>query len=107
MTDAPMPDDRMPDDRMTDGVAHLQAAARELIKAARAVLDVAEELVEDPATVGTMAEAVGAVVQTAAQVGRRTVGQALGGHGGDGAAGTVAGEPGAAGRSGVERIRIG
>lgn len=35
-------------DRTGDGVAHLQAAAREMIAAARAFLDVAEEVVEDP-----------------------------------------------------------
>jgi hypothetical protein len=91
-----------------DGLAHLQAAARELIKAARAVLDVAEELVDDPATVGTVAEAVGAVVHTAAQVGRRAVGQVMGDDGatdpdGDDAATGRRGGP----TSGVERIRIG
>jgi hypothetical protein len=91
-----------------DGLAHLQAAARELIKAARAVLDVAEELVDDPATVGTVAEAVGAVVHTAAQAGRRAVGQVMG----DDGATDPDDEDAAAGRrggasSGVERIRIG
>lgn len=39
------------DDRAADGVAHLQAATRELIAAARSFLDVAEELVDDPEAV--------------------------------------------------------
>lgn len=37
----------MDDSRATDGVEHLQAAARELLSAARAFLDVVEEVVED------------------------------------------------------------
>ncbi len=37
-----------PDDRASEAIAHLQAAAREMIAAARAFLDVAEEVVEDP-----------------------------------------------------------
>lgn len=61
------------DDRAAEGLAHLQTAARELIAAARAVLDVASELVEDPKTVTAVADAVGSVVRTAAQAGRRIV----------------------------------
>ncbi len=53
----PDPQDRH--DRAREGVEHLQAAARELIHAARAVLDVAEDLVDDPAAVASMADAVG------------------------------------------------
>lgn len=37
------------DPRTQEGVEHLQAAARELIAAARSFLDVAEEAVSDPA----------------------------------------------------------
>lgn len=37
----------MEDPRTADGVEHLQAAARELILAARSFLEVAEEVVED------------------------------------------------------------
>lgn len=37
----------MDDPRATEGVEHLQAAARELIAAARSFLDVADDLVED------------------------------------------------------------
>jgi hypothetical protein len=49
------------EDRARQGVEHLQAAARELIEAARAALDVAEDLVNDPeraaALVGSLADA--------------------------------------------------
>jgi hypothetical protein len=38
-------------------VEHLQAAALELIEAARAMLDVAEDMVKDPAEVVTLASA--------------------------------------------------
>jgi hypothetical protein len=88
------------DGRAAEGLAHLQAAARELIQAARAVLDVAEELLEDPATVASVADAVGAVVSTAAQVGRRAVGHVVDGD-------TPGGGDGEAQPSGVERIRVG
>lgn len=60
---------------MTEGLAHLQAAAREAIAAARAFLDVAEELVGDPAAASAVVDAVGAVVRTAAQRGRQAAGQ--------------------------------
>lgn len=50
------------DDRAAQGLAHLQAAARELIAAARAVLDVAEDLVDDPKAVSAMVETMGTVV---------------------------------------------
>jgi hypothetical protein len=58
------------DDRAAEGLAHLQAAARELIAAARAVLDVAEDLIEDPGTVSAVVDAVGSVFRTAARAGR-------------------------------------
>jgi hypothetical protein len=62
-----------PTDRAAEGLAHLQAAAREFILAARAMLDVAEELVDDPGTVRSVADAVGGIVRTAAQAGRNVV----------------------------------
>jgi hypothetical protein len=103
MPDGPAvpPDDRPDaptDDRAAEGLAHLQTAARELIQAARAMLDIAEELVEDPGTVGVVADAVGNVVRTAARAGRRAAGMA-----GDDRAGDAE-DPAP---SGVERIRIG
>ena len=49
---------------LADGVEHLQAAARELIRAGRSLLDAAEGLVDDPralqgviGTLGTLAQA--------------------------------------------------
>jgi hypothetical protein len=45
-------------DRAQEGLEHLQAAAKELIAAARAALDVAERLVDDPER---MTAAVGSV----------------------------------------------
>jgi hypothetical protein len=62
-----------PTDRAAEGLAHLQTAAREFIQAARAMLDVAEELVDDPGTVKTVADAVGGIVRVAAQAGRNVV----------------------------------
>jgi hypothetical protein len=62
------------EDRAADGLAHLQAAAREAIAAARAFLDVAEELVADPAAVSAVVDAVGSVVRTAARRGRDATG---------------------------------
>ena len=63
------------DDRASDGLAHLQAAAREAIAAARAFLDVAEELVADPAAVSAVVDAVGSAVRVAARKGREAAGQ--------------------------------
>jgi hypothetical protein len=59
------------DERAREGVEHLQAAARELIGAARALLDVAEELVDDPTTATNAIGALGTLAQAA--VGRMTV----------------------------------
>ena len=78
------------DDRAAEGLAHLQSAARELIQAARAMLDVAEELVEDPKAVTAVADVVGSVVRSAATAGRRAAGV----------------EVDEATTSGVERIKV-
>ena len=40
----------MSEKRAADGMAHLETAAKEMIEAARAFLDVAEEVVTDPRT---------------------------------------------------------
>jgi hypothetical protein len=53
----------MGDERAAEGLEHLQTAALELIAAARAFLDVAEELVREPAAAAT-------IVHTAATIGR-------------------------------------
>lgn len=58
----------MNEDKATEAVEHLQAAALELIAAARAVLDVAEDLVREPAAAAT-------IVSAAASMGRATLGR--------------------------------
>ena len=54
------------DDKVQQGLEHLQAAARELIQATRALLDAAEELVEDPAVVQGFLGSLATVAQAAA-----------------------------------------
>jgi hypothetical protein len=56
----------MAEDRTAEAMAHLQNAAREMIAAARAFLDVAEGLVEDP-------DAGEALLQSLGDVARRVV----------------------------------
>ena len=80
-----------PSARAREGLEHLQAAARELIAAARAVLDVAEELVNDPETVSTVVGAVSGLVQAAGRA-------AAAGTGAAGGAGPATDH--------VERIRV-
>lgn len=48
------------EERALDAVSHLQTAALEMIAAARAVLDVAEDLLKDPAPIIAMAAAAAA-----------------------------------------------
>lgn len=72
--------------RARDGVEHLQAAARELIAAARAGLDVAEEVVNDPESAASASR----ILTAAGELARY-----LGGFGVPGAAGErSAGTPG-------------
>ena len=59
--------DRPYDERAHEGLEHLQAAALELIAAARAFLDVAEEVVREPGVAAT-------IVHAAAGVGRAVFG---------------------------------
>lgn len=54
--------------RAREGVEHLQTAARELIEAARAALDVAEELVNDPESVASLAGTLATVGEVARRV---------------------------------------
>jgi hypothetical protein len=49
--------------RTGDGVPHLQAAGREMIAAARAFLDVAEEVLEDPKAGEALLESLGDVAR--------------------------------------------
>lgn len=57
----------MNDERAVEGLEHLQTAAFEIIAAARAFLDVAEDLVRDPGAAAT-------IVHAAASVGRVVLG---------------------------------
>jgi hypothetical protein len=76
-------------ERAREGVEHLRAAAHELIAAARAMLDVAEELVDDPesasALLGTLAN-VGAVARRVTGTGGWPAPGPRDGDGGDPAA---------------------
>lgn len=45
------------------GVEHLQAAAKDLIRATRSFLDAAERIVDDPGAAVTMAGAIGGLLQ--------------------------------------------
>lgn len=69
MTDDPVADDLASDPRVQAGVEHLQRAAREVIAASRALLDVAEELVEDPRGVAGIAELLGSLAARAPRPG--------------------------------------
>jgi hypothetical protein len=53
------------DDAVSRGIEALQAAATEAIAAARAVLDVAEELVTDPRTAAAVTNLLGSVARAA------------------------------------------
>ena len=53
-------DDERPDPAR-EGLEHLQAAAHEMIAAARSMLDACEELLEDPRAGETLASIVGSV----------------------------------------------
>ena len=69
------PDDHEPsrslwdeqDPRVQAGLDHLQRAAREMIAASRALLDVAEELVEDPKAASGIIDLLGSVAGRAAR----------------------------------------
>lgn len=103
-----------PDERAREGLEHLQAAARELIHAARAMLDVAEDLVNDPETVASAAGSVGTlgelVRQRAGAWPHRRPAPAEGdGHDGSGRTGDArGGGPGGGGPDdpGLERITV-
>lgn len=98
-THSPSEDEGATNDRAREGLEHLQAAARELIEAARAVLDVAEDLVNDPETVASVVGTVGSLGDLV----RHRAGTVARGRAtpGDGSADT-AGEHGGA----VERITV-
>ncbi|MGN6694717.1 MAG: hypothetical protein ACTHN0_11125 [Aquihabitans sp.] len=59
------------DPRLQAGLEHLQRAAREMIAASRALLDVAEELVEDPKAASGIIDLLGSVAgRSGRQAGR-------------------------------------
>ena len=63
MTDEDLGSEPQPDERLTAGLDHLQRAAREMIAASRALLDVAEELVEDPQAAAGMVDLLGSLAE--------------------------------------------
>ncbi|TML92248.1 MAG: hypothetical protein E6G06_06795 [Actinobacteria bacterium] len=90
--------------RAHDVVAHLQAAALEMIAAARAFLDVAEDLVKEPGEATAMAA-------TLANIAGRIVPPSPGGHeqspaGSGGHEQSPAGSGGHEQSPGVEHIRV-
>jgi hypothetical protein len=54
------------EEKLQQGIEHLQAAAREMIKATRSLLDAAEELVDDPRAVQDLVGTLAHVAQAAA-----------------------------------------
>lgn len=76
-------------DRAADAVAAFQAAALQLIAASRALLDVAEELVNDPAPLADVVSAtikgMGDALRSVVPSGERQGGQGRGADGADGA----------------------
>jgi hypothetical protein len=59
-----MPSDER--DGLSEGIEHLQAAAREMIQATRSLLDAAEGLVEDPAALRNVVGTLSGLAQAAA-----------------------------------------
>ena len=54
------------EDKVAQGIEHLQAAAREMIRATRSLLDAAEELVDDPRSVQDLVGSLAHAAQVAA-----------------------------------------
>jgi len=96
--------------RAHDVVAHLQAAALEMIAAARAVLDVAEELVKEPgeatAMVATLADLAGRLAPPTPAGPAGPGGHKQGPAGPGGHKQGPAGPGGHKQRPGVEHIRV-
>jgi hypothetical protein len=89
-------------ERAREGIEHLQAAARELIAAARAALDVAEELVNDPDGMASLAGMVAGLGDLA----RRATGRGWPPGGGWPPAEGVHDTPDDERQAKVERIRV-
>lgn len=71
------------DPRVQAGVEHLQRAANELIAASRALLDVVEELVEDPRSVGGLLGVFANLGEVAARAARQGTRGGPAGHSAD------------------------
>ena len=69
---------------LTEGIEHLQAAAREMIRATRSLLDAAEGLVEDPAALQGLLGTLGSLASAAAGRLKVDLGGAAGGGDDDG-----------------------
>ena len=54
------------EDKVHEGIEHLQAAAREMIRATRSLLDAAEDLLEDPTSVQDLVGSLAHAAQAAA-----------------------------------------
>ncbi len=83
MTDeGPEPDDEEPrieaDARLQAGLDHLQRAAKEVIAASRALLDVAEDLVDDPHAATGLTDMLASFGALAGRMGRAAAGSAVG-----------------------------
>ena len=55
--------DKVPSDAAREGLEHLQAAAHEMIAAARSLLDACEEVLDDPRAGETLASIAGSVAR--------------------------------------------
>lgn len=98
-----MADDAGPEDRAGDGVEHLQAAAKELIEAARAFLDVADDLVRDPKVAEGLLTGLSGLADSARDAARDAARRAASGAGaGAGSAGGAEGED----DGGVQHIHV-
>ncbi len=72
------------EDKVQQGLEHLQAAAREMIRATRSLLDAAEDLVDDPKAVQGLVSTLATVAQAAAGRMRATASRPDDDDGGDG-----------------------
>jgi hypothetical protein len=75
VTESQAPQHEHLEEKAHEVVEHLQAAALELIEAARAMLDVAEDMVKDPAEVRALATAAAHFAGAAASGPPKTNGQ--------------------------------
>ena len=95
----------MKDERAAEGLDHLQTAALELIHAARAFLDVAEDLVADPDKVAEVVSALGTMADVATRAAK-----SRGDHAADAARGSGSSTGSSKGRGdrddGVQHIKV-